>query len=601
MKKKLDHFIKKYAKKQEGLRGMGDLDLVEAVEKDYQAWFLSSVISEIENILAIDHRLPVREILELAAQRIVKELSAVAATIRVLDPDSPRMVSSGAAGISGHDMESAVDVQDSISGRVTQEKRVISVASIANDPLYKNKDLATERGFHSLLAVPLILPTPTSSGNSILGTIQIYYTDDNRQFDALEIVHAELLARRISFVLAKKKIFDLEELNLRKETIVNKIFVKLSRKENIKLKDLFVLLIPELQELLNIQSCALFTVSDDQQYINLETAYPLDDCYFDVGHTFTVAHHAYFEAVISGKEEYGDWPFERITQSYLLIKNPSRSSLISSDMNTFIAERHIHSILLIPLYVDGQVSHLLAFYATDQKEIFSDDEIQLLIFFGKEIIKATRLEFMSDVLHDIKNPAIAVAGFANRARRLLQSDDVEAVRDKLTAYLDIIASESSRMQDLALAMAGEGREEVVNLAEVAEQRWQIVEEVIQDPALRHVKVIKPDCQENMLVFCPRFGLERIVDNLLGNAARAVPGEGGSIGLRCYQEEGKVFLSVENTGEIAPEQLEAMQKGAVKGRGLSIIDRFVHANHGGIKIEVGNGTTRFIISFPLAST
>lgn len=573
-------------------------ELANEIEKEYQAWFLASVIEDIENILAIDHRLPVREILEIAAERIVHELSAAAATIRVLDPDSLRMISFGASGISGHDMESALEVQDSISGRVVQEKRAISVSSILKNSLYKNKALAVERGFHSLLAVPLIMPTPASSGNNVLGTLQIYFKDENRDFEKLEVIHAELLARRISFVLAKKKIFDLEELNLRKETIVNKIFVKLSRRENIKLKDLFVLLIPELQEWLNIKSCTLFSVSDDRQYMNMETAYPQDDCYFDIGHTFTVSNHSLFQAAVKETEIIGDRPYERISQSYILIKNPSESDLVSENLSAFIAERHIHSILLVPLYVDEQVRHLLAFYATDQKESFSEDEIELLIFFGKEIVKATRLELMSDVLHDIKNPAIAVAGFANRALKLFQDGDSKTAREKLTAYLEIIAKESTRMQDLALFIGGEGREEELNLTEIAVQRWHIIEEVVQDPQLKHVQVMVPECEKNLFVFCPRFGLERIIDNLLGNAARAVPPGGGQIVFRCYQEAGRAYFCVENTGEISSHQLDKMQKGEVRGRGLNIIDRFVHANHGTIKIEVKEGVTRFIISFPL---
>lgn len=598
MKKKLEYFFQHLLPDQETVNTDKLYELINEIEKEYQAWFLASIIKEIENILAIDHRLTVREILKIAAERIVKELDAGAATIRVFDPESLRMISFGASGMSGQDMESSLGVRNSISGRVVQEKRAIAVPNILKDPLYKDKSLASKRGFYSLLAVPLIMPTPMPSGNTVLGTLQIYYADKDRVFDNLEIIHAEVLARRTSFVLAKKKIFDLQELNLRKETIVHKIFVKLSRRENIKLKDLFVLLIPELQELLNIKSCSFFTVSDNQQYINLETAYPQDDCYFEIDHTFTISHHPFFQAAVMGTEEIGDRPHERISQSYILIKNPSESDLVSKNLNKFIAESHINSILLIPLYVDEQVRHLLAFYATDQKEFFSDDEIELLIFFGKEIIKATRLEFMSDVLHDIKNPAIAVAGFANRALRLLQDEDSPAAREKLASYLDIIATESARMQDLALAMAGGGREEVINLADVAEQRWHIIEEVVQDPQLRHVQVMVPECEKDLFISCPRFGLERIIDNLLGNAARAVPPGGGSITFRCYQEDGKACFCIENTGEIPSHQLEKMQKGEVQGRGLNIIDRFVHANHGTIKIEMKEGVTRFIISFPL---
>jgi signal transduction histidine kinase len=599
MTKKLVDFLDHFLKEHETLSAEKLREVIDEIEKEYQAWFLETHIEEIEKILLIDHRLPVRELLEKAAEYTAHSLGTSAATIRVLDPESLRMISFGSAGLPNYDRQSSIDVQDSIAGLVVREKRVIAVPSILTDSLYKEKSMATERGFHSMLAVPLITPTPMSSGDNILGTIQIYYREDNRTFEKFEIIHAELLARRISFVLAKKKIFDLEELNIWKETIVNKIFVKLSRRETIKLKDLFELLIPELQRLINIKSCSLFTVSNDQRSITLETTYPQDDCYHEVGHNFTVSHHPYFLAAVMGTEEKGDWPHERITPSYILIKNPSQSKLISKELDEFTSQRQIHSILLVPLNVDQQARHLLAFYATEQKEFFSDDEIELLTFFGKEIMKATRLEFMGDVLHDIKNPAIAVAGFAARTQKLLQSDDLESVREKLSFYVNIIASESARMQDLALAMSGEGREEILDLADIAEERNHILEEVVQELRLKNVMVAKAECEKGLLIYCPRFGLERIIDNLLGNAARAVPEGGGIVSIRCNLHRGKACLSVENTGEIDPSRLEEMKKGAVKGRGLNIITRYVHANHGDMEIEVRDGMTRFIITLPLA--
>ena len=126
----------------------------------------------------------------------------------------------------------------------------------------------------------------------------------------------------------------------------------------------------------------------------------------------SVQNHPTFWSAIHGLKEYVDMPNERFHPNYLLIKNPGASELTSPGLKAFTEEHNIHSILLVPLRVADVPRHLLTFYAADQKQSFHEDEIELLTFLGKEIMKASSLEFLSDVLHDFKNPAIAVAGFA---------------------------------------------------------------------------------------------------------------------------------------------------------------------------------------------
>jgi GAF domain-containing protein len=360
--------------------------LAGVIEDKYLVWFLSDIIRQAEEVMAIDPRLSQKKILEIAAEMIVTDLDAGAATIRLFDQKSLRMTSFGAYGLSESKRLASVPVQDSISGLVVQERKSIAVPNILKAPLYKNKKISKCKGLHSLLAVPLLVPTAIGEGYDLLGTLQIYYREEDRKFDDLEIIHAELLARRVSYVLAKKKILGLQEMNSRKEKIVNKIFVKLSMREGIKLKELFISLIPELGEFLKIQSCALYTVSDDQQYVHLEEAHPLEQTYHEVGHTFTVSHHPYFETAIFSKGPFEDRPFERITQNYVLIKDPWKSSLISEGLRKFVEEHQVHSILLVPLKVDDSIRHLLTFYATQKRQFFTDEEIELLIFFGKEIM-----------------------------------------------------------------------------------------------------------------------------------------------------------------------------------------------------------------------
>ncbi|NOY52501.1 MAG: GAF domain-containing protein [Deltaproteobacteria bacterium] len=572
--------------------------LARAIEEDCLSGVLSRLIEETEEIMKIDPGLPEKKILEIAAERIVHNLDAEAASIRLFDPETLKMTSFGSYRYPDDERLMSIPFHDSIAGRVVKEHHSIAVPSILKDPNYKNKEIVERKGYRSLLAVPLRIPRFMGRDEDILGSLQIYFKEDNRQFGALLMIHAELLARRVSYVLAKKKILDLQKLNTRKEKIVEKIFVKLSNREGVKLRDLFSQLIPEIGEFLQVQSCSLFSVSRDQQYIRLEAGYPLEKTYHELGYTYTVSHHPYFECVVHKTIPGGEYDCERVDPAYLLIKEPARSLMTSRGIRAFVQRNKIHSILLVPLHVNQIVRYIMMFYAMDQRRFFSEEEIELLSFFGREILKASRLELLDDVLHDFKNPAIAIAGFAARARKLISGAKPEALREKLASYLDIVVRETTRLQDLTFSMSVEGREEIVNLSEIALARYRINEETLREARRRNVLVRPAVLEPDLRVFCSRFGLERILDNLLNNASRAVPDQGGEVALRTYLDGPMAALEVRNTGEVPKEKIEEVRRGEVQGRGLNIIFRFVQANHGKMEIRNESGQAVCILRIPL---
>ncbi len=600
MQKKLAEFFSKYnIFDSKDLTAERRREILCALELEYQSWFLSAIIKEIEEIMSISPDLDMREILEVAAQRIVRHLGAAAATIRLFDPENKRMSNFGSFGIEDSDRIESLAFHDSVCCSVAQSRQALAISNVLEHPLYKDKHSINNRGFYALLAVPLFSPLQAGEDSDICGVLQIYYRQKDRQFNHFEIIHAELLARRVSFVLAKKRILDLQEFNRHKETIVNKIYVRLSRREGIKLGDLFLQLIPDLEKMLHIQCCSLFTLSEDQRFIHLDAVFPPEVASHDLHHNYTVANHSYFYTPIFEADISRETECEKITPAYTLIRDLRCSSLMTAKMRKYAADQHVHSILLVPLRVAGHVRHLLVFYATEKRKTFREEEIELLTFLGKEIIKGSKLEFLGDVLHDIKNPAVAVAGFANRALNLLVKDDISSapVVDKLTAYLEIISTEAARMQDLAQTMSGAGREEVLDLAKVAANRFKIIQEVVKESKMDHIEIMEPEFAGKLEVFCPRFGLERIIDNLLSNSAKAVPPQGGYLRMCGGCDEDMIQLVVENTSEINELHLAEIKAGKVKGRGLNIISRFVYANHGNIDIEMVDGVTRFIIKLP----
>ncbi|MEW6002561.1 MAG: GAF domain-containing sensor histidine kinase [Nitrospirota bacterium] len=559
---------------------------------------VEEIIRMVEEVIGISPTLDWKEILEKAAKKIIEFLNAGAASIRIFDPETERLIAFGSYQYKETERLRSIPVEKSVAGKVIRSGKSYLVPNILLEPDYQNKEIVKEYGFNSLMAIPINIPRFIENEPDIQGTIQIYYKEIDKEFDPMEVKKAELIARRVSYVLARKRIIDLQKLNLQKEKIVEKIFVKLSHREGIKMKDLFRMMIPEVADIIHIQSCSLFSISPDRRYAKIELEYPLGLEGHEIGHVFIIKDHPYLDALITGEEKRGDYEYERINSSYLLIKDPFRSRLSNEELKRFSSKHNVNSVLLIPLKARDQVNYFLVFYATDIRQAFTEQEIELLSFLGKEIMKALRIEKLDDILHDFKNPAIAIAGFAKKAKRLLETENIEDVKDRIAEYLDIVASETIRIQELAIYPDIEGREEILDLTEVLKNRFSINEEAIKELKRTNIKLIEDELEPGLSVYCSPFGLERVLDNLLNNATRAIPEEGGVLSIKSYRCGDMACFEIRNTGRIPEENIEQIRRGEVKGRGLNIIYRFIQAAQGNIEVFTDTDSTTFRIKIPL---
>jgi len=557
------------------------------------------VVRMVEEVISIDPTLEWKEILEAAAKKIVQFLHADGASIRIFDPETDRLVAFGSFQYySETGRQKNIPVEKSVAGKVIKSGRSYLVPNILLEPDYMNKDVVKELGLNSLMAVPIMIPGFLESEHSIQGSIQIYYREIDREFDPLEVANAELLARRVSYVLAKKRILNLQRLNIQKEKIVEKIFVKLSHREGIKMKDVFSMMIPELVNIIQVQSCTLFSVSSDRKHVQIELEYPSDQEIHEICCVYSVKDHPYFDALLHDTEKRDDYTYERITPSYILIKDPLKSRLSNDELKRYAARQNVNSVLLIPLKAMNEINYFLVFYAKDRRQEFTEYEIDLLSFFGKEIMKALRIEKLDDVLHDFKNPAVAIAGFAKRTKKLLENEDLASVKEKLSEYLDIIIQESVRMQELAIYPNIEGREREVDLSETLRRRFKINEEAIREQRRINIHLIDDKREPGLQIYCSPLGLERVLDNLLDNATKAIPEEGGKLSIKSYRSGDMAAFEIRNTGKIPEENIGQIKKGEVKGRGLNIIYRFIQANHGKLDVFTDNDSTIFRVMIPL---
>jgi signal transduction histidine kinase/putative methionine-R-sulfoxide reductase with GAF domain len=555
------------------------------------------LVDEVENIIEINPNLSEMEILESAAKRIVDYLGAAAASIRIFDPQRKEMVSFGSYHFDGKERQRSIPFEDSIAGEVVRRGRSYLVRNITKEDKYKNKGIVREMGLHSMLAVPMNIPRFAIRDLDIRGVIQIYYEEKDRKFTSLERKIAEVLARRVTYVIARKRILSLQRLNETKEKIVEKIYVKLGKREGIRLRDFFRLIIPEIADLVRIQSCSLFSVRGNRREVVLEAGYPEEEGYHGIGKVFDIREEPYLDAIIN-QEPTGEYEHEVITPSYLLIKDPSRSQLVTAGLKRFAQIHSIHSILYIPLKVGEMVTHFMAFDYLDPRGKFEDEEVEILTFFGKEVMKAVRLERLHDIIHDFRNPAIATAGFAKRVKRALDEGEFETKREKIEQDLDILVRETSRMQELAFEIYGEGREELRDITRELVERFEVNEVAIVEQQLGNINLVREKLQPDLFVLCYPLYLGRIFDNLLNNATNALSKEGGEIAISSLKRRSSVIVEITNTGEIAREEIARLFSGEATGRGLHITNRLVQLMGGRLEIESGSNKTTSRIIMPL---
>jgi signal transduction histidine kinase len=558
--------------------------------------FVRRLSGQFEMIYEIDPSLPEKEILLTLAKNIVLFLGAEFASIWISEPEREGMTSFGSFPLLVDDQEEAIPFEYAIAAEVLKTRRSHCVPNILKEEKYENKEKVTRLGIHSMLTIPILLPRFSIKEVDTEGILQVYYAEQDRMFTPLEIEIAEVLSSRVSYVIARKRIKELQKFHTIKDKIVEHLFMKLARREGVKMKDLFNGIIPELTDIMKIQRCSLFSVMEDQEAVLLEAGFP--EVEHGIGKTYSLKE-PYISIMVNETGPFGRFENEEVYPTYVHITNPKGSLLLSPDLKQFLERQQIHSVLYLPLKVDEGVKYFLAFDAQAHHEGFTAEQIDLFTFFGKELMKGLRLEKMGDVVHDFKNPAIAMAGFAKRLQKILEDGDYPSKKRKADDTLDIILKESLRIQELALTLHGEGKESIMDMSDVLRRRFLINEEYLKELKRSEVRLVEQEMEPQLWVRCFPLHIERVFDNLLNNASRALPENDGELSIRTYRKDCWAVAEITNTGELSEEERTRYLRGEGRGRGLHINMRLVKHMGGMMLAESSEGRTTFRITLPLA--
>jgi signal transduction histidine kinase len=560
--------------------------------------FLTEVSSQVDEIIEINPDLSEPEIFSMVSRHMAEFLSAHSVSVRIYDPGTEKMLSYGSYPLQEHSRTTFIPFEGTIAGKVVRTNQPYLVPNILAEDLYQDKERVSKMGVYSIMAVPLSVPRFFPHERDTTGVIQVYFTEKDRAFTPLEVKMAELMARRLSFVVARKKILSMFRINEKKEAIVQKIFRKLGAREGVKMKEVFNRVVPELADIINLQSCALFAVTEDDEHVVLEAGYPERLGYHGIGKTFLVRTEPAFELVLKRDTYDVETPFEVVTPSYVLIMDPQRSEYISENLKQFAAAHNINSILYVPIETGEEITHFMTIDAVDQRQRYSEGEIEIFLFLGRELMKAQRMERLDDILHDFKNPAIATAGFARRLKKLIEQEESLKNSATMKKYADILLEETSRLQEMALSLYQAGKEQVVNVTAVLVDRFEINKEVIREILKQNVTLHEGPFDDPLYVQCYPLHLERILDNLLNNATNAIPLKGGVLAIRTYAQRDMACVEISNTGTISEEERLRLLEGEGRGRGLYITHRIVRLLRGQIDVRTGINSTTVTVQIPL---
>lgn len=224
---------------------------------------------------------------------------------------------------------------------------------------------------------------------------------------------------------------------------------------------------------------------------------------------------------------------------------------------------------------------------------------------GVEMLKN---DFINGYAHELRTPITSINGFAE----MLLNDDGTLSNEEKRSYLEIIASESRRLADLAgnsLLMSRLDTQKIIP----DKKSFSLDEQLRRCSILLSGQWTEKDLDMTMdldeAVYVGDYDLmQHLWINLLTNAVKYTP-KGGSITVTLKNEEKFIAVSVADTGKgIPPEDRERIfdkyyqtDKSHSKrglGLGLAICRRIVQLCNGTLEVEseVGEGST-FTVRLP----
>ncbi len=285
---------------------------------------------------------------------------------------------------------------------------------------------------------------------------------------------------------------------------------------------------------------------------------------------------------ILGTDRFAVVPIHTMTDNLgvLIVDNRITQAAITDNELGFLRVITNHAALAIER----------SYLAEELQEKYTElgDALNTLRENQKKLIRAEKLSIVgqmaAQLAHEIKNPLVAIGGFA---RNLLK--DRDTIDDNMVKKLEIIRDETSRIEKivtnlLRFARIQEPRFEYSDIGYIVKKGLEIVEVQLDQKNLKVETEIEDKLPQLEL---DREQIHQVLLNLMTNAISATPKD-GSIFIGVNRAQDAVHVEVRDTGTgIEPEYRERVfepfftTKSAGTGLGLAISAQIIKKHNGTI--------------------
>ncbi len=205
----------------------------------------------------------------------------------------------------------------------------------------------------------------------------------------------------------------------------------------------------------------------------------------------------------------------------------------------------------------------------------------------------------TSLVHDLRNPLAAVYGGAEMLMDgNLKPEQVRRLAASIYRSSRKIQSLLGELQDVS--RGAPSHTELCRVAELVESAVESSSELLE----RHKTTVRVDVDPALTACVARAPLERVISNLLANAAEAMP-QGGEVRVRSARDGGRILLTFHDTGPgVAPEIRDRLFEpfvsyGKRDGLGLGLaLSRKILQDHGGdLWLEPSDSGACFCLSLP----
>jgi signal transduction histidine kinase len=228
-------------------------------------------------------------------------------------------------------------------------------------------------------------------------------------------------------------------------------------------------------------------------------------------------------------------------------------------------------------------------------------------------VDSLRRELIANVSHDLRSPLAVIHGYIET---LMMKDD-KLTNEQRRKYLQIIIDSSDKLKHMVSDLFELSKLEAKQI-KLKKEKF-LINELLADTALKFNVLaeekgisIHSNISKNISTIDADISLmERVIQNLMMNAIKYTP-KNGEIRLKVNQENDKIKVDIENTGEgVAEKDIPHLfnryykvdkEKSGIQGTGLglAIVKKILDLHNFTIQVRSKqNETTSFSFAIPLA--